>query len=143
MAEFGDRIDELQQSVGNGALLGKLVVDQVYAQIQHEDLTLKHQPGRKARYLAEPLFDRNNEHMNRLADAVLGGDLPGAMAGCMEDLSDQVEQVAPIDFDDLPRSSHPTVVDDNALVYNRPPIVPRLTEEQLKQKSKLKNKGGF
>lgn len=138
---FDERIRELAEKVGDGTLSGKVVVDQRYAKYQHERLDLKHDEGRIAKYLETPLHQQHEGYLEGLARNVLDGDLEGAMASNMEDLADQVEQLAPIDFNDLPRSGNPVVVSNGEEVYNRPPIVPRLTEEQLKAKRRLKNGG--
>lgn len=134
---FGERTNYLLEQVGEGNLVGGVEVNQRYAKYQHERLDLKHKPGRIARFLVTPLYERHDKYLQRLADNVLDGDLAGAMAENMEDLSDQVELVAPIDWNDLPRSGHPTVESDGAVVYDRPPKVARLTDEQLAQKKKL------
>lgn len=44
---------------------GAVTYDTPYAVRQHEDLTLRHDPGRQAKYLEEPLY-REAETMRRL-----------------------------------------------------------------------------
>lgn len=136
--DFDRRISDLARAVGDGALQGRVTVNQKYALYQHEELRLRHAPGRIPRYLAVPLFANHRHYLQTLAGAVLGGDLAGAMADSMEHLSDEVERLAPIDFNDLPRSGHPVVTDGQRTVYDRPPIVPRLTDEQLREKARLR-----
>lgn len=135
---FDDRIRELAAKVGTGPLVGSVEVNQRYAGYQHERLDLTHEPGRIPRYLVTPLYAQHKDYLRNLAANTLDGDLAGAMAENMEDLADQVEQLAPIDFNDLPRSGHPTVESDGVTVYDRPPIVGRLTDEQLRQKSRMR-----
>lgn len=44
-------------SVDPGSLTGAVSYDTVYAVRQHEDLTLNHDDGRKAKYLEDPMND--------------------------------------------------------------------------------------
>lgn len=140
MSSFDERIQELAEQVGDGALVGKVEVNQRYAKYQHERLDLRHEPGRIPRYLATPLFEQNPAHMQRLANNVLDGDLAKAMADNMEDLADKVEQLAPIDENDLPRSGHPTVASEGSTVYDRAPKRARLTEQELREKSRRRGR---
>jgi hypothetical protein len=50
----------------------------------------------------------------------------------VESLSDQVEVQAPVLFYNLRRSGHPSVTLGGALIYDRAPYQPRLTEAQLR-----------
>lgn len=129
---FGDRLADLADQVGHGTLIGRVEVDQVYAKIQHEDLSYHHPRGGGPLYLQQPLYDSSNTSLQRLADHALAGDLTRAMADGMEGLSDKVAEYAPVEFDNLRRSGHPTVTSDGAVVYDRPPQVPRLTEDELR-----------
>jgi hypothetical protein len=133
---FSERTRQLERKVGTGRLVGSVVVDQVYAKYQHETLDLRHDAGRTAKYLERPLLTHHEQYLQRLARNVLDGDLVQAMADNMEHLSGQVEKLAPIDQNDLPRSGHPTVHDGHTVAYDRPPHVARLTPEQLKAKGK-------
>lgn len=139
--DFAARIDELIEQTGDGALIGSVVVDQIYARIQHERLDFKHPQGGQAKYLVQPLMQRYHLYLNQLARAVLGGDLPGAMADAMEDLSQQVFEKAPREFWDLRESGHPMVNDGNTLVYDRAPLVHRLSEGELAVKDRLRARG--
>lgn len=79
------------------------------------------------------------DYLQRLADAVeVGHDLNRAMADNMEDLSGQVEKLAPIEFGPLHWSGHPTVVSRGETMYDRAPITPRLTEPQLEAESRAR-----
>lgn len=142
---FTERLDELAERVGAGTLRGRVEVDQVYAQFQHEGLDLKHPRGGQAKYLEEPLYAKHGRYLERVADAVLDGDLVRAMADGMEDLSDEVERLAPVEFTDLRRSGHPQVEDGPLTAYDRPPAQLRLTEQQLRAKAQLRRfgDGGF
>ena len=130
--DFAEGIDELQRRVGVGSLVGKVEVDQVYAHYQHEDLSLKHRDG-GPKYLQAPLLEFMHDYMSRLAESVLDYQGPEyGMRQVVEHLSEQVTIRAPLLYGNLRTSGHPTVEDDGAVVYDRPPISHRLTEEEIK-----------
>jgi hypothetical protein len=123
--DFGARMDELIESVGDGELTASVVVDQVYAKYQHERMDLRHPQGGQAKYLS-----------------VLHGSLQNAMEFVAEDLAaKQVFDKAPREFQDLRQSGHPRVLNGEMIVYDRPPIVHRLTAEELKAKDKARAQG--
>lgn len=134
---FHQGVKELEGIVGDGELTGRVTVDQVYAHVQHEDLSprrdgsvvpmkLRHPRGGGAKYLEGPLFDRKDDYLRNLADRALEPNgLEDAMAGNMEDLSTQVEYRAPVDMNVLRRSGHPQVFERNTVVYDRAPKAPR------------------
>lgn len=77
--------------------------------------------------------------MARLADTVnVGQDLNQAMADNMENLSGEVERLAPIEFGPLHWSGHPIVTSRGETVYDRAPIVARLTEAELRAESRAR-----
>jgi hypothetical protein len=129
---FGARIDDLIHSVGSGHLVGKVEVDQLYAHRQHEELGWQHPRGGGPKYLQAPLFEHYPGMLNRVADTVLSTEGPKiGMIQAMDSLSDDVAVRAPILLGFLRLSGHPSVVDDNVVVFDRPPAVPRLTEQEL------------
>lgn len=142
---FTRRLDQLAERVGAGRLRGRVEVDQAYAQFQHEGLDLKHPRGGQAKFLEEPLYAKHPAYLEKVADAVLDGDAVRAMADGMEDLSDEVETLAPVEFTDLRRSGHPSVDDGPLTAYDRPPAQIRLTVQQLRAKAVLRRfgDGGF
>ena len=117
---------------------GKVEVNQVYAHYQHEHPEFHHPDGGQAFYLRDPLFLKAEEYMRRLAAGALHGKLRDAMIENVEDLSQEVYQRAPWEFGDLRASGHPTVEEDGALVYDRAPMVRRLSEEELDIKEHLR-----
>jgi hypothetical protein len=141
MGTFMERTEVLLDRVGYGDLGGRVVVDQPYAQDQHETLVYVHRGGGRARYLGEPLYAHYPRYMQRLADAALDGDLTQAMVRNMEDLSGEVYDNAPFEFGDLKASGHPIVYDDGVPVYDRPPAVGRLNHADLDAKQELRNLG--
>lgn len=138
---FEAKLDELAGMVGDGTLRGAVEVDQVYAQYQHEGLDLRHPRGGQAKYLEQPLYAHHRDYVQALADNVLRGSLVAAMEDNMEDLAGEVYDLAPREFHDLRASGHPTVSSGGTIVYDRPPMVARLTVAQLKAKDQLRALG--
>jgi hypothetical protein len=142
MVSFADGIDKLKEAIGPGHLIGGVEVDQIYAHWQHDHPEFYHPDDGKAFYLRDPLFSGVNGYMQKLADNVVHSDgtstLNEAMAENMEDLSTHGVYIqAPLEFGDLKGSGHPTVTSDGETVYDRAPLVARLTEEEIKDKNKL------
>jgi hypothetical protein len=133
-SSFSQRIQELSEQVGHGKLTGRVVVDQIYAQYQHEGLDLRHPRGGQAKYLEQPLLDHREEYLRKVSETVLDDGGKGGMVRSMEDLagSGGVAVYAPILFGLLRRSGHPMVESDGKTVYDRPPEQPRATEEELR-----------
>lgn len=142
MGSFSDWCAETLERVGDGKLIGRVEVNQLYAHNQHDHLEYKHPRGGQALYLYQPLMEHHGAWLRELADAVLHGDLAETMAHCMEALSNDVYLLAPVEWNDLKNSGHPTVEDgEHNVVYDRPPNVARLTEAELREKGKLKARG--
>jgi hypothetical protein len=118
--------------VGPGHLVGKLVVDQVYAKYHHERMDLKHPRGGGPKYLEGPLLADASQYLQKLAKHVLDGELVHAMAECMEGLNGRMSRLAPVEFNNLRRSGNPRVYDHGRLVYNRPAHQRRLSDQELK-----------
>lgn len=145
---FGEQLDRLAEQVGHGTLEGSLVVDQVYAAPQERGfwetgpnagvLIRNHPIGGQEHFLSEPVDVNRDDYTRKLADGALDErGLYEAMVDNMEHLSAQVGFLAPVQFGDLRRSGHPTVTDDGALTYDRPPGVERLSAEELRAKARL------
>lgn len=118
--------------VGEGVLRGRVVVDQVYAQYQHERADLKHPRGGMAKYLWEPLKARHGNYLRRVAKAFLDGDPEQTMAECMEGLAGAMSAATPIRYNNLRRSANPQVFSRGRKVYDRRAQQRRLTDEELK-----------
>lgn len=141
---FGDGLDHLSEKVGTGHLVGGVEVNQVYAGYQEFNDWLNHPEGGEAHALENSLYRRNEQHMQHLAEGAItedGSRIENTMAENMEDLSEQYYVHAPWEFGDLRASGHPTVTSDGHTVYDRPPNQPRLTEEELRDKSHLRSLG--
>ena len=134
---FTERIDELRKLVGCGKIIASCTVDQRYAAYQHEHVEFRHPRGGKALYLQQPLYEHYSEYVEDYAKTVLEDGGHGAMKRTAEHLSDQVEEHAPREFDDLRRSGHPQVTVNGEITYDRPPKLARLTEAQLKAKCRI------
>lgn len=141
MGTFTERTLQLEDRIGHGDLGIRVVVDQPYAQDQHETLIYAHMGGGQARYLGEPLFRHYPAYMQRLANSVLDGRLVTAATSIAEDLSKEVFENAPFEFGDLKASGHPIVYDDGVPVYDRPPAAGRLDHADLEAKQDLRNLG--
>lgn len=131
---FGDRIDELKAMVGTGDLVGRVVVDQRYAQVQHEHLDWNHPRGGQALYLQAPLLENYPHYLQAYADRLLEDGGEPAMVDAMEDLAEDggVATRAPVLYANLRASGHPIVDSDGRNIYDRPPRQHRLSEEELK-----------
>lgn len=138
MGTFQKRTDELLESVGDGDLSMHCIVDQLYAKWQHERLDYEHPQGGQAKYLEEPLYAEHRQYLGDLARGVLTGGLQEQAVLVAEDLAAQVQDHAPVEFNDLRRSGHPIVKDNGAPIYDRAPAQRRLTEEELRAKGRAR-----
>jgi len=153
MGTFAARMEKLAEMVGDGDLVGKLVVDQRYAAPHERGFWVSgpnagvqirnHPQGGKEHFLRDPLLERGpTEYTQRLARMALQEHgLLRAMAENMEDLDRAMHGQAPHLFGDLRNSGHPTVTDQGRLVYNRAPRRHRLTEGALREKSRRNRLG--
>lgn len=132
---------EIEARVGGGILHGEVEVNQVYALYQHESLDLAHPHGGSAKYLSDPLYANYAKYLEGIAATVLDDGGHAGMIAAMENLSDQVETTAPVWFNDLRRSGHPSVTDDGHSVYDRAPKQHRLTEAEIEAKKDLDPSG--
>ena len=137
--DFGERIDQLKERVGSGALTGSVVCDQVYAAVQHNELSYRHVRGGQALYLQQPLMERKDEYLQRIADGILDDGGKQAMIDAVERLAedDGIAKLAPVEYNDLRDSGHPSVTEGEATVYDREPRQHRLSEDELKAKYRL------
>jgi len=132
-SDFFDKVDELKDHVGD-KLEGKVIVDQIYAHYQHEDLALEHPHGGEAKYLEKPLFEHFPSYMQNIAETTLGEEGPKeGMIKSMEHLSEQVFLHAPVLYGDLKGSANPTVKQGSETVYDRKAAVDRKTQAQLEE----------
>lgn len=137
--EFVKRIAELRDIVGTGNLEGKVVVDQVYAQFQHESPDLAHPRGGGMKFLTRALVREYRGVFRGLArDAYRRRGLVSAMTVGVEKISKGVYRNTPVMFHDLRNSAAPSVKDRGRYVYRRPPVVKRLSKSQRKAKDRAR-----
>jgi hypothetical protein len=136
---FDERITALMEQVGTGDLTGTVEVNQRYSHWQHEGLDFKHPRGGQALFLSTPLMERFPLYLETIARTVLEDGGKDAMSSSMENLSEAVAVLAPVEFANLRASGHPTVTDNGAVVYDRAPLQHRLTEEELRAERGLFN----
>lgn len=137
---FAERVAGLRQRghFGTGLLSGSVEMNQVYAHYQHERLDLHHPRGGGPKYLERPLFEHFPAYYAQIAREVLTDGGEHAMWRSMEHLSDSAELAAPWEWGDLMHSGHPQVTRGMRDVYDRPPKRHRLTEAELRAKSRLR-----
>lgn len=128
--DFDERIDFLSREVGYGPLVAGCLVDQPYAQNQHENVSFKHERG-VSHYLGDPLFANAFNFVDGLARAAIGPEgsrIKEEMRDIAEDMAGFVEKYAPKDpdiGDALANSGSPYVTDAGREIYRRPPKHPR------------------
>jgi hypothetical protein len=128
MSEFSERIEQLRLQLGRGHITAHCVVDQAYAQNQHQTASFRHPKGGKAFYLSEPIADSYLIWMEKIASACItpdGSDVESAMIEVAEAMSQAVFDNAPKETGELDTSGHPFVERDGVPVYDRPPVSPR------------------
>lgn len=132
--EFVQRIDELSQQVGTGRITAGCLVDQIYAQNQHQNMTFHHTVGR-SHYLGGPMLENQAYLMMRIAQSIIdegGSHLKREMINVADTLAGYVFKHAPRDpdvGDVLANSGSPYVVDGGIEIYRRPPVRPREHED--------------
>lgn len=141
--DFSERLNVLREQVGSrhGSITGRVEVDQIYAAYQHNGLDLHHPRGGQALYLQAPLMRNFRRYLQHYASTVIEGDGGiQAMIDSVDDLAGRggVATHAPVEFGDLRRSGHPSVLAGLRLVYDRSPEVHRLTEQELRAKARLR-----
>jgi len=136
--DFVDRVTQLQVQVGMNDLVGSLERDQVYAHYQEAGVNrftggpLVYHRGGQARYQESSLYDYSGDYLELIAGEILDGGGTDAMASAMEKFDDYARQRCPVELEALCNSGHPTVTDNGAVTYDRAPLVPRLSEGELK-----------
>lgn len=138
--KFSEGIQRLIDQTPSRIKMG-VVVDQVYAHYQHEHPEFHHPDGGSAFYLRDPLLGKARgylEHVSKRCITSRGIEVRKAMIDNAEDLSLEVYHRAPWEFGDLRASGSPWVEEDGTRVYDRKPLCPRLSPDELKIKSHLR-----
>jgi len=135
---FFDRIDELDERIGGGHLVGDVHVDQAYAFNQHEGYWVtgpnagkRLDNGGHLHYLSGPLFAHADQYFGEIADRVLDEGPVEPMIDNVKNLITQVLIDAPVRFDNLRRSAAGTVTDNGDMAWHQPAEVPRLSAQEL------------
>lgn len=100
-----------------------------------------HPLGGQAKFLEAPFFDHSTRYLETIANRLHDEGVTRPMIDNMEDLSDRVLELSPVEFGDLRDSGHPTVEDNGEIVYDRPPVAHRQSAEELKAKHRLADTG--
>jgi hypothetical protein len=127
MGDFTERMLQIKEQVGRGHLVAHCVVDQAYAQNQHQTVTFNHDDGRPF-YLGAPMMESYLEWFMQIARKAItedGSDIESAMIDIAEAMSQAVFDNAPRVIEELATSGHPFVERDGVIIYDRPPISDR------------------
>lgn len=122
-----------------GRWSAKCEVNQIYAHYQESHPEFHHPRGGQAFYLRDTIY--YGHWLALAAQTILttdGVDVKGALRTVAHGMVAGVYQRAPVEFNDLRRSGRAKVTRDFAEVYNRPPEVYRLSDEQLRHKSQYR-----
>ncbi len=91
-----------------------------------------HPMGGEAGYLTQTLTRRSPEYVDMLCKAIdETTPFKDVAVKIVEDLASAVFELAPIEFWVLRMSAHPVVKVDDIIEYDRPPLMPRLSQEEL------------
>ena len=126
---FFERIEELQERVGEGDLVGKLEVDTPYAFNQHEKYWVnfmgrygfntinRYHNGGGEKFVEQPLMENYPGYLQHLAGEVLEGDVAEAMADNARDMNDELRRSAPEKTGRLKGSGTTSVTDNGSLTH--------------------------
>jgi len=120
-----------------------VIVDQIYAQYQHEGLEFRHPRGGRAKYLEGPLFERYPESVEEFALGLLRVEEETAgrrWAATGRELVRAVGTEAPLEFGDLRRSAALTVREGTKVIVDEPALQRRLTDAETHAKGRNPNR---
>jgi len=141
MGTFTEGIDLLIEQA-RGRWQAKVEVNQIYAHYQEAHPEFRHPRGGQAFYTRDTLY--LGQWVARMAPGLItskGVQLDDKMRMVAEGLAQGVQLRAPVEFGALKRSGHPSVTRDGATVFDRPPTVGRLSEEDLRRRGELRYLG--
>jgi hypothetical protein len=132
---FDERIDLLiDECDGGGVVIGKVEFNQVYAHRQHYETSWKHPRGGQAMYLTEALFGNVGTFLSDLAATAItpdGVEVTVGMIDATEAVAQDASQRAPLMWGNLKMSAHVTVTHNGDVIYERPALAARLTDDEL------------
>ena len=137
-------LQNLIDATGGPKVKGTVVVDQVYAQNQHETLYFKHPRGGMAKFLEKPLYAGIAYRMQDLA-----GDLLDTSRetwhwfheDLVKPLIGDVRENAPLEFGDLKQSASATTKEGATVRAHEPAMQKRLSEAELDAKDYMRHAG--
>lgn len=139
MTSFAERIDTLKAMVGDGYLDAEITVNQVYAHYQDSGAgphgkpaaLFIHPRGGEAGYLSGQVAARRDEVISAWARTLLReGPIPTTVR-LVNSFCDQVYARAPREFWILRNSAAGKVHDNGRPTFDRPPMMPRLSQAEL------------
>jgi hypothetical protein len=138
------RLRELLNNTGGAKVVAEVVVDQVYARDQHENLTYKHPVGR-AKFLEMPMIENSPRMLQRFAARLLqtsdAADLWHTELGVKT--AEHASRNAPLMFGDLRESMEVTTTVGGSIVGHVPPLQHRLTGPELRAKDEMRGEHGW
>lgn len=134
-------IQQLIDRTGGPRVRARIVVDQVYAQDQHETLHYLHPSGGRAKYLEAPMMEAHRGWIQDFANRFLNArrntsSVWGASVG--RPLVRAVARNAPRERSDLSRSASLAVYEGGAVVMFEPAAQNRLNEAALEVKDEAR-----
>ena len=133
---FFARTEQLAKMVGDGILKGEFAAEKVYAVNMHEkgwrnflgylgpkEIEHYHRGG-GPKFVENAIKERFPEFYQRLALAVLKGELADVMEDVMRDMDAELKRRAPVRSGDLRDSGSYTVYDGEIPVAHKPSSVP-------------------
>jgi hypothetical protein len=138
-----DGIQDLIDRTAGPRLKSTVMVNQPYAQDQHETLYYKHPRGGQAKFLETPLFANHPKWIQKFANDLLksNSDAEQGWAKVGRSLKNEVPKTAPVEFGDLRQSAGLVVQSGSSTVVNEPPVQPRLNESELDAKDYMRSMG--
>ena len=133
---FFARTDQLAEMVGDGVLKGEFAANKIYAVNMHEkgwrnflgylgpkEIERYHRGG-GPKFVENVIKERFPEFYQRIALAVLRGELEEEMESIMRDFDVELKRRAPVDSGDLRDSGTYTVYDGERVAAHKPSSVP-------------------
>jgi hypothetical protein len=136
-SEYESRVNELIAAVGEGPLVSRVEVAQPYAIPQERGYwetgplaghaIRNHPGGGQTHAMRDSVIPHADDYMRRLAEGLItesGSDIISAAEDNAEAIARRYSELAPVKTGVLRGSTHPQVLDDGVVVYDRPPAAP-------------------
>lgn len=138
-----DGIQDLIDRTGGPTVRATVIVNQPYAQDQHETLYYRHPRGGQAKYLESPLYAKSPQWIQKFANRLLvrGTNTAREWGGVGRALKNEVPKTAPVEFGDLRESAALLVKEGGSIIVDEPPAQPRLSESELDAKDYMRSMG--